>query len=252
MLGRSARSGQGVLERSCDEIPLCCLSTAPYSLPITTLSTPSGDVAELVRITPHSLRCVGCRHHVSDCICEGVAAQAERLRGQVHTRVVVVMHAKEMSRASNTGFLLPSLLEGAEMRVRGALGKSCSLEDLLRPEAGAVLLFNDPGARLLDSVTAPVRTLVVADGSWRQAGRMVRRDRVLRQLPQVYLPLGQPSRYRLRGSPRPGDLCTLESTARALEVLEGDAGPEIRRSLESVLEVKVEATLGRCGKRPEE
>ena len=43
-------------------------------------------------------------------------------------------------------------------------------------------------------------------------------------------------------------LATLEAIARALEILEGDAGPEIKRAMLSVFRVMVERTLWFRGK----
>jgi tRNA-uridine aminocarboxypropyltransferase len=198
----------------------------------------------------HPLRCVGCRLHPPECICEIIGTEAARLRGLVRTRVVIVLHAKERSRSTNTGFLAARLLPGCELRVRGAKDHAVDLDDLGHPDAGAALLFPAPEARVLtaDPAQAP-RVLVVPDGSWRQAASMVRRDRVLSQMERVALAPGPPPGYRLRTSPRPGALCTLDAIARALALLEGtENGPAMQKGLETVLDAQVQATLRMRGR----
>ncbi len=208
----------------------------------------------------HPQRCIGCRLHPPECICDVIETQAARVSDLVRTRVVVVIHSKEMSRSTNTGFLAARVLPACELRVRGAKDRAVDLADLGRPDVRAVLLFPDPEAAILtvDQVDGshPVSNsnggplvLVVADGSWRQAGRIVRRDPVLNQLPRVTLAPGQPTRYRLRTPPRPDALCTLDAIARALAVLEGPVnGPPILQALETVVDAQVQATLRMRGR----
>jgi DTW domain-containing protein len=64
----------------------------------------------------------------------------------------------------------------------------------------------------------------------------------------VTLPAAGPTEYRLRAEPREGGLATLEAVARALGILEGDAGPEIERAMLAVFRVMVERTLWFRGK----
>ncbi len=199
----------------------------------------------------HPQRCIGCRLHPPECICDVIETQAARVGDLVRTRVVVVIHSKEMSRSTNTGFLAARVLPACELRVRGAKDRAVDLADLGRPDVRAVLLFPDPEAAILtvDQVDGGPLVLVVADGSWRQAGRIVRRDPVLNQLPRVTLPPGQPTRYRLRTPPHPDALCTLDAIARALAVLEGPVnGPPILQALETVVDAQVQATLRMRGR----
>lgn len=201
---------------------------------------------------PHSpvLRCVGCRLHPAHCICDVIRAEAGRLRDLVRTRVVIVIHAKEMSRSTNTGFLAAQLLPGSELRVRGAKDRAVELDDLRGPAVRSVLLFPEPDAeRLTAAPGAEPPLLVVPDGTWRQANRMVHRDRVLSRLPRVTLAPSQPAGYALRTSPRPGALCTIEAIGRALGLLEGpETGPTVRRALMTVLDAQVRATLRMRGR----
>ena len=148
------------------------------------------------------------------------------------TRVVVVMHRREAITSSNTGRLAARVLEGASVRVRGDLPEPGPL-----PEGRRLVLFPQVGARLLEGADAdPARgplVLLVPDGTWSQARRLLRRDDDLQGAEPVTLPPTAPSRYRLRRHVREGGLCTLEAIAQALSVLEG---AEVEERLMDVLD----------------
>jgi DTW domain-containing protein YfiP len=183
-------------------------------------------------------RCAACGLPAPLCVCPSLVRQAAT------TRVVVVMHAREVTRPSNTGRLAPLLLERAEVRIHGALGAPVRLDDLLA-EPGAAVLFPDPDAAPLDPLRPP-RTLVVPDGSWRQARRIARREGGLAALPRVRLSDTAPSAYQLRCHPSPDRLATFEAIAQALGVLEG---PELEATLLAGFDRFVQAVLHTRGRR---
>lgn len=195
------------------------------------------------RVVP---RCPKCFLHVPICLCAAVRPQA------IATRVVVVMHHYEGNKKSNTGRLLTLALDQAEVRLRGRPHTPLDTEGLLNPARRVVLLYPTPEAEPIDAAwraadPRPV-TLVVPDGNWKQASKVVKREPAFAALPRVTLPPGPPSRYRLRRHPDPDRICTLEAVARALGVLEG---PAVRAELERLLDVFVERTLWSRGNLPE-
>jgi DTW domain-containing protein YfiP len=138
------------------------------------------------------------------------------------TRVVVVVHHVEARKSSNTGRLVRLLVEDSALRVRGLAGEAAPGE---RPAGRALVLHPGPDARVLapEDAAGDALTLLVPDGSWPQAQRIVRRDPWFRGVAAVRLPAVGPSRYRARRNPREGTLCTFEAVAYALGVLHGDA-----------------------------
>ena len=60
------------------------------------------------------------------------------------------------------------------------------------------------------------------DATWSQARRMYRKIDALRGLPILRLPDDPMPSARLRESPGPGRVSTIEAIARALRLLEGD------------------------------
>ncbi len=180
-------------------------------------------------------RCSGCWLHVPSCVC------AELPRLALATRVVLVMHHVELRRSSNTGRLAARVL-GAEVRVRGLPGAAPTEA----PEGRRLVLFPAEKSRILtreDAALGPV-TLVVPDGTWKQASHAASRDEAAAGAEVVTLPPGAPSRYRLRRRPNDGALCTYEAIARALAILEG---PEIEVRMMRALDLFVERTLALRG-----
>ena len=192
------------------------------------LSPPTHDGVRTRRL----LRCAGCWLPQASCVC------AELPRIQVATRVVIVMHHVETRRASNTGRLAARIL-AADVRIRGTQGPA-PREPM--PEGRRLLLFPAATARQLcaeDGRRGPV-VLVVPDGNWKQASRVLHRDEAAAGAEIVTLPAGAPSRYRLRRRPNEGALSTFEAIARALSILET---PEIEVAMMRALDLFVERTL---------
>jgi DTW domain-containing protein YfiP len=119
------------------------------------------------------------------------------------------------------------------------------------PGSETLLLFPHAEARPLEDWRGAGRpiTLVVPDGTWRQAKKARRRVAGLSDLPCVSLPATGPSAYRLRHAARPNRLATIEAIARALQILEGPtAGDEIQRRLDHIFRVMVDRTLWTNGR----
>lgn len=186
-------------------------------------------------------RCVRCRMHSSLCVCSLIPTLATR------TRVVLVIHHSEYWKSTNTGRLAAAALSNSEVVVRGRATKSdddFGLSAATRP----LLLFPHPDAVPLSSLATVAGdersvTLIVPDGTWRQAAKTRNRVAGLRDVPSVSLPIGEPSTYRLRAKPHPFGLATLEAIARSLRALEGERGPDIERELLLVFRTMVERTL---------
>lgn len=181
------------------------------------------------------LRCPRCRMHGSLCVC------ALFPRIETRTRLVLVIHRIEARKPSNTGRLAAECLTNCQVLVRGhASTPSAPLAP--DPASQSLLLFPHDDAVPLERFFAsslPV-TLIVPDGTWRQASKVRQRVPGFRDVPCVSLPPDEPSIYRLRAEAHDHGLATAEAIARALGILEG---PHVRRALEHVFRAMVERTL---------
>jgi DTW domain-containing protein YfiP len=172
------------------------------------------------------------------CICASIPRLTTR------TSVIVLMHHREVKMPTNTGRLAHQCLVGSRLLLRGskgspaALGPSAAFSGtplLLHPSEDAVEL--DP---LFCAKVPPPHTLIVPDGSWRQASKMGHREPSLEAVLRVKLAPTEPSRYQLRKETKPGGLATIEAIARALGILES---PEVEAELEKIFALMVERTL---------
>jgi DTW domain-containing protein YfiP len=179
-----------------------------------------------------ALRCARCRMLGGLCVC----ALLPRL--DTRTRLILIIHRYEDRKPTNTGRLAAECLAGSEVVVRGGLDAPAA-PFAIPPGTRPVLLFPDDHAVPLQPSAEPT-TLIVPDGTWRQAQRVRTRVPGLRDVACVTLPPGPPSRYRLRTEPRPGGLATMEAIARAFGILEGAT---VQAELERVFTIMVERTL---------
>ena len=152
------------------------------------------------------------------------------------TRVVLIQHLLEQTERSNTGRHAAAALSTLELRVFGSREVPLKVDDL----EGAWLLW--PGEPEPAAATPRPSTLVVLDGSWSQARKMMQRVPQLHSLRRWSLP-APAGRRSLRASP-PGGMSTLEAIAEALAALEGEA---VGAQLRAVHEGLVQKQLGERG-----
>ncbi|MGN6107530.1 MAG: tRNA-uridine aminocarboxypropyltransferase [Kofleriaceae bacterium] len=160
---------------------------------------------------PGHARCERCLFQQRVCLCGDIPDIETR------TQVVIVRHHLETWRSSNSGRLAHLALRNSLLVDHGgARGPA-----VLPPLAGAWLLY--PEGEPIRSAPAPhPRQLVVLDATWSQARRMFRKLGALRGLPILRLPDEPVPSARLRESPAPGRVSTIEAIAKALRLLEGD------------------------------
>lgn len=199
-------------------------------------------------------RCQTCWMRWSLCICPEIGSLRNEFQnpGGVTTRLVVLMHTREVKTTTNTARLASLVLPASEIRVRGRQGEVLSTEGI---GTGCTPLFLYPAEHATElshewvsGMKAPF-TLIVPDGNWRQASKVGNREAGLAQVPWVKLPRGRPSEYRLRREPDEESLSTFEAITRALAFLEGpEKGSEIQRKMEIIFRLMVERTLWMRGK----
>ncbi|WP_350569469.1 DTW domain-containing protein [Pseudomonas sp. H26/SER47-MNA-CIBAN-0231] len=159
-------------------------------------------------------QCPRCLRPQTHCLCPLIPHLDSR------TRVLVLQHPSEVSHALNTARLAALGLSNAELIVGEVFEDLPKL--LNRPGYQARLLFPAEDAQPLQAYAPNDQPmlLVVPDGTWRKARKMLHLNPLLAVLPRVTLTEGGVSRYRLRKAPGPGALSTIEAIVQALETLE--------------------------------
>ncbi|MBM3105091.1 MAG: DTW domain-containing protein [Pseudomonas sp.] len=165
------------------------------------------------------IHCERCLRPQTHCLCALIPSLDSR------TRVLVLQHPSEVRHALNTAKLAALGLRNAHLRVGEVFAELAELIDVPGYRSG--LLFPGDDAQPLMAYTdiADQRPwlLVVPDGTWRKASKLLHLNPQLAALPRVTLAGVQPSRYRLRKAPADGALSTLEAVVQALNVLEAPA-----------------------------
>jgi DTW domain-containing protein len=168
------------------------------------------------------IQCSRCQRPASHCLCAWIPDLPSR------SRILLLQHSDEAAHPLNTARLAALGLQRADLRVGEHFDE---LEHLLAdPGVRPLLLF--PGAPTVDvaawRATAPDTDtlLIVLDGTWRKARRLLRLNPALADLPRLALAPAAPSRYRVRRAIEPGALSTVEAVAAALEMLEPGGGFE--------------------------
>ncbi len=176
--------------------------------------------------------------HIPLCLCPSIP------RYDLGTRLVLVMHHRERIKTTATGPLALEALPNSELRIHGHREHPLDLSDLDTPERRTLILYPGDDApvltrELLEEDRRPV-TLVVPDGTWRQASRMGRRLPGLEHARMVRLPEGPPTRWGIRRECHPQGVATFEAIARALGIIES---PAVQAGLEELFDLMVQRTL---------
>lgn len=181
-------------------------------------------------------RCERCLRPLSHCLCELIPSLDSR------TRVLVLQHPSEVGHALNTARLATLGLRNAQLRVGEVFDDLPGLLD--QPGYQARLLFPGAGAEVVAPLPADAlpTLLVVPDGTWRKARKLLHLNPLLAALPRLSLENVPTSRYRLRKAPGPEALSTLESIVQALQVLEAPTSfAPLLKPFDALIEAQIEA-----------
>lgn len=153
---------------------------------------------------------------------------SERMSGVgERTRVVVIQHVLELAQRSNTIRAASGTWPELEVRMFGVQGVELRVDDL----HDAWLLW--PGG-VGGVPSPPPRCVVVLDGSWSQARKMMQRVPMLRTLRQWSL-VAPEGRVSLRAAPS-GGMSSLEAIGAAMRALHGDDARPIEQAHEALVE----------------
>ncbi|HVE83425.1 MAG TPA: tRNA-uridine aminocarboxypropyltransferase [Myxococcales bacterium] len=182
--------------------------------------------------------CARCRRPRAACYCQDLSPVPTR------TRVVFLQHPRERRVAIGTARLAHLALANSELHV-GVDFQGVELS------GDAALLFPSEGANDLARLSRPPSTLVVIDGTWPQAKKLLKLNPALQRLPRVGLRPRRPSNYRIRREPAEHCLSTVEAVAEVLSSLEGDEArfDPMLRAFDRMVDRQLEGRETRLGPR---
>lgn len=183
-------------------------------------------------------RCERCHRPENHCLCPLIPRLDSR------TRVLILQHPSEVNHALNTARLAALGLSNAQLVVGETFDNLAELLNV--PGYQARLLFPGEEATTLaaSSTDDEPMLLVVPDGTWRKARKLLHLNPLLAALPRMTLGCVPASRYRLRKAPAADALSTLEAIVHALQTVEPD------RSFEALLhpfEALIEGQIAAMG-----
>jgi DTW domain-containing protein YfiP len=161
--------------------------------------------------------------------------------------VLLLQHPRERNVPIGTAWLAHLCLPGSQLRVGVEFHDDQQVCEALAGQSrdgarSVYLLFPGPGAvDLADATPAGPITLVVLDGTWWQARKLLKRNAALAALPQIRFTPPTPSRYRIRREPADHCVATVEALAQVLGALEG--APErfatLLRPFEAMIDTQI-------------
>ena len=164
--------------------------------------------------------CASCRRPEVVCVCAHVHSLPTR------TRVLLLQHPKERKVGVGTARIAHLSLPNSLLRVGLDFSGDEVVRATLATPGTVCVLFPRPGA--LDVSELPrdqPLTLVVLDGTWSLARKLLRLNPALAALPHVAFRPRRPSAYRIRRQPAALCLSTIEALAEVLELIEPERGP---------------------------
>jgi DTW domain-containing protein YfiP len=154
------------------------------------------------------------------CVCRLAGAIATR------TRVIFLQHPRERRMAIGTARLAHLALPGSELRV----GLDFAADRVLAPALAATplpyVLFPGPDAHPVGELPRDrPNTIIVIDGTWSQARKLLRLNPALAALPRVSFAPQRKSAYQIRRQPADHCVSTIEALGEVLSALEPEGFP---------------------------
>ena len=160
--------------------------------------------------------CPHCSYPLTACLCDHVQPI------QPQTQLVILQHPSEVEHKKNSVKVLSLVIPDTQVYV-GETEADFALLSKQLMNCGRPVYLVYPSER---SVSVEQQTisadciLLLIDGTWRKAFKILQLNPWLTQLPAVHLPEGYASRYKIRKSSRSDSLSTLEASAYMLKALD--------------------------------
>jgi len=177
--------------------------------------TPSYRLPEMFASAPHQVEprptCFSCFRPQTHCICWLITPFA------AHCNILILQHPHERKKYYSTAKLVVKALTNSRL-MRGLEFEPGELEKALLGQK-AFMLFPSALAQDCEEVALDSdSTVIVIDGTWSEAGKIVTRNPILRSLPYLTFRQTLRSNYRIRKQPKDSYLSTIESIGHMLKI----------------------------------
>jgi DTW domain-containing protein YfiP len=205
----------------------------------------AADLSPTLRPEPLSppARCLRCRRPARACWCGHLRPVLSA------TRACILQHVRERKVAIGTARMAHLSLPNSELHLGVSFVDHPRVRELAAAP-GTALLF--PGEGAIDPATLRGRvpaTVIVVDGTWTQARKVVKQNPFLQALPRLAFTPERPSNYRIRAEPSVECVSTIEALVHLLGALEG--APEryrpILEAFDRMIDLQIEEQQRRSG-----
>jgi DTW domain-containing protein len=163
--------------------------------------------------------CSGCGRPPVVCFCDRITVLPTR------TRILLLQHPREKDVAIGTARMAHRALPSSRLRVGLDFAEDPEVLAALARPSPAYVLFPGPGSLPVEQLPRePAITLVVLDGTWSQARKLLRLNPAIAALPRIAFSPPKPSAYVIRREPADFCVSTIEALAQVLAVLEPEGG----------------------------
>lgn len=162
------------------------------------------------------VNCSQCGYPEKTCLCDHI------IPIQLPINVTVIQHPKEAGHAKNTAKLMTLCSSNVNIVLSNNASEMRHFQNYCSTTTCAIL-YPNPTSQALEPHKAKLahtlNTLVVIDGSWKQAYAIMHQHSWLKSLPCYHFNEAPKTRYRIRHTKMTNGLSTLEATAYALSTL---------------------------------
>ncbi|MGE6650420.1 tRNA-uridine aminocarboxypropyltransferase [Shewanella colwelliana] len=182
--------------------------------------------------------CPQCLYAANACLC----AKLRRMSTEVE--VIVLQDPTEVNHAKNSVKLMRSVLPNLQVVVGETAADFSALREQLASTNKAIFLLypSEQSQSLSTQTTSDNVILLLLDGTWRKAYKLLQLNPWLLDYPAVHLDLTEASHYTIRKAKREDSLSTLEATAMAIKAVEPstDVAP-LTDALAALVEQRLQA-----------
>ena len=191
----------------------------------------------------HRERCLRCRRPRRACWCPHLRPVESA------TRACILQHLGERKTAIGTARMAHLSLPNSELHLGISFEDHRRVRELAAAP-GTALLF--PGEGALDPAALrgrPPTTVIVVDGTWSQARKVIKRNPFLQALPRLAFTPDRPSNYRIRAEPSVECVSTIEALVHLLGALEGNPARfrPILEAFDRMVDLQIEEQRRRSG-----
>ena len=187
--------------------------------------------------------CSRCRRPELACWCRHLA------RVESTTRACFLQHPREGRTKIGTARMAHLSLPNSELHLGVDFADHTRVRQLAAEE-GTALLFPGEGAVEPSALRGkPPRAVIIVDGTWSQARKVVKHNPFLHALPRLAFRPDKPSNYRIRAEPSDDCVSTIEAVVHLLGALEGDSQKflPILQAFDKMVDLQIDHMSRRTG-----